>query len=88
MPSEISLQESAQFAVSDKIQLSSLSIRDQESLIIEDLLYVLLGVNGEFISRSLSNDGKNEGVLQYDIDPDLGIKYENSCNISVRRITC
>ena len=59
-------------AVSDKIHLSALPIRDQEALIIEDLLYVLLGVDGEFITRVFTSQTHAKEIVDFEIDSDLG----------------
>lgn len=67
--SQILLQDQS-VAVSEKIHLSSLTIRDQEALVIEDLLYVLLGVDGEFITREFSSGGKKD-IIDFSIDQDL-----------------
>lgn len=59
-------------AVSDKIHLSALPIRDQEALIIEDLLYVMLGVDGEFITRVFATHAHVKEIVDFEIDSDLG----------------
>ena len=72
-PSQVILQDNS-VAVSEKIHLSSLPIRDQEALIIEDLLYVLLGVDGEFITRVYDPNSEIKQIVDFSIDDDLGIK--------------
>ncbi|KAJ3307096.1 Gamma-tubulin complex component 2 [Kappamyces sp. JEL0829] len=70
-PIQTVLDEQAEMGSLEKINLSAMSLRDQESMVMEDLLYVMLGVDGEFISRVYNSDGTLQEPMQFDIDPDL-----------------
>jgi hypothetical protein len=78
--SQIILQDNSA-AISEKINLSLLPIRDQEALIIEDLLYVLLGVDGEFITRVYDSHSEIKQIVDFSIDEDLGINFLNNFSL-------